>query len=195
MRRNLPFAMKTSFLFESSITAAFFAVMYFLLYQVQVHVLTDFDFLPMASILFLPAGVKFIAMVVGQAAGVMGIAIGMQLVERHQGMPFDVLTAIPHLLVWLLLPYALLRAYLVKNHLTHDLSALTTYQLVVLASVASIVSSLGTQLYFFGIHDPQYPLLRGMWSMTVGDVSGIAVSLGFIVVVRRVFIKRERISS
>ena len=195
MSRNLPFAMKTSFLFESFITAAFFAVMYFLLYQVQVHVLTDFDFLPMASILFLPAGVKFIAMVVGQAAGVMGIAIGMQLVERHQGMPFDVLTAIPHLFVWLLLPYALLRTYLVKNHLTQDLSALTTYQLVVLASIASIVSSLGTQLYFFGIHDPQYPLLRGMWSMTVGDMSGIALALGFIVVVRRVFVKRGRISS
>jgi len=31
--------------------------------------------------------------------------------------------------------------------------------------------------------------------MTVGYVSGIAVSLGFIVVVRRVFVKRERISS
>lgn len=195
MSQNLPQTMKTSFLFESFITAAFFAVMYFLLYQVQVHVLTDFDFLPMASILFLPAGVKFIAMVVGQAAGVMGIAIGMQLVERHQGMPFDVLTAIPHLLVWLLLPYALLRAYLVKNHLTHDLSALTTYQLVVLASIASIVSSLGSQLYFLGLDNPQYPLLRGIWSMTVGDMSGIAVSLGFIVVVRRVFVKRERISS
>ena len=195
MGRNLPQAMKTSFLFESSITAAFFAVMYFLLYQVQVHVLTDFDFLPMASILFLPAGVKFIAMVVGQAAGVMGIAIGMQLIERHQGTTFDLLTVLPHLFVWLLLPYALLRTYLVKNHLTQDLSALTTYQLVVLASVASIVSSLGTQLYFFGIHDPQYPLLRGMWSMTVGDMSGIAVALGFIVVVRRVFVKRERISS
>ena len=195
MSQNLPQTMKTSFLFESFITAAFFAVMYFLLYQVQVQVLTDFDFLPMASILFLPAGVKFIAMVVGQAAGVMGIAIGMQLVERHQGMPFDVLTAIPHLLVWLLLPYALLRAYLVKNHLTHDLSALTTYQLVVLASIASIVSSLGSQLYFLGLDNPQYPLLRGIWSMTVGDMSGIAVSLGFIVVVRRVFVKRERISS
>ena len=195
MSQNLPQTMKTSFLFESFITAAFFALLYFLLYQVQVHVLTDFDFLPMASILFLPAGVKFIAMVVGQAAGVMGIAICMQLVERHQGMPFDVLTAIPHLFVWLFLPYALLRAYLVKNYLTHDLSALTTYQLVVLASIASIVSSLGTQLYFFGIQDPQYPLLRGMWSMTVGDMSGIAVSLGFIVVVRRVFVKRERISS
>ena len=187
--------MKTSFLFESSITAAFFAVMYFLLYQVQVHVLTDFDFLPMASILFLPAGVKFIAMVVGQGAGVMGIAIGMQLVERYQGTTFDLLTVLPHLFVWLLLPYALLRTYLVKNHLTQDLSALTTYQLVVLASIASIVSSLGSQLYFLGLDNPQYPLLRGIWSMTVGDMSGIAVSLGFIVVVRRVFVKRERISS
>ncbi len=195
MSQNLPQTMKTSFLFESFITAAFFAVMYFLLFQVQVQVLTDFDFLPMASILFLPAGVKFIAMVVGEGAGVMGVAIGVQMVERYQGTTFDLLTVLSHLFVWLLLPYALLRAYLVKNHLTHDLSALTTYQLVVLASIASIVSSLGTQLYFLGLDNPQYPLLRGIWSMTVGDMSGIAVSLGFIVVVRRVFVKRERISS
>lgn len=186
--------LRTVFLVESLAIAVFFAMVYFLLYQLQMNVLTDFDFLPMASILFLPAGVKFIAMVVGQTPGVIGIAIGVQLVELHQGKAFDPFSFIPHMLVWLVLPYALLRAYLAKNHLANNMVALTSYQLFVLALIVSLVSSLATQLYFFGIHDPQYPLLRGIWSMTVGDLSGIFVSLGAIVAVRRIFEKRPRIN-
>ena len=42
--------------FETLLSVSFFAVLYFLLYQVQVKVLSDFDFLPMASILFIPIG-------------------------------------------------------------------------------------------------------------------------------------------
>ncbi len=68
-------------LFETLLSVSFFAALYFLLYQVQVKVLSDFDFLPMASILFIPAGIKFLAMVVGQAPGVVGIALGFALVE------------------------------------------------------------------------------------------------------------------
>ena len=66
-------------LFETLLSVSFFAALYFLLYQVQVKVLSDF--LPMASILFIPAGIKFLAMVVGQAPGVVGIALGFALVE------------------------------------------------------------------------------------------------------------------
>ena len=57
-------------LFETLLSVTFFAVLYLLLFQVQVKVLSDFDFLPIASILFIPAGIKFLAMVVGQVPGV-----------------------------------------------------------------------------------------------------------------------------
>jgi hypothetical protein len=42
--------------FETLLSVSFFAVLYFLLYQVHVKVLSYFDFLPMASILFIPIG-------------------------------------------------------------------------------------------------------------------------------------------
>ncbi len=95
--------------FEILLSVSFFAVLYFLLYQVQVKVLSDFDFLPMASILFIPAGIKFLAMVVGQGPGVVGIALGFALVEINAGKTLDLTAFLTHVLLWLVLPYALLR--------------------------------------------------------------------------------------
>jgi hypothetical protein len=178
--------------FETLLSVSFFAVLYFLLYQVQVKVLSDFDFLPMASILFIPAGIKFLAMVVGQGPGVVGIALGFALVEINAGKTLDLTAFLTHVLLWLVLPYALLRGYLAKSDLKNDLTSLTTYQLFVMAVIVSLTSSLAIQLYFFGLFDPQYPVLKGIWSMTVGDLSGIFLSLAFVVAMRRVFARRTR---
>ncbi len=178
--------------FETLLSVSFFAVLYFLLYQVQVKVLSDFDFLPMASILFIPAGIKFLAMVVGQGPGVVGIALGFALVEINAGKTLDLTAFLTHVLLWLVLPYALLRGYLAKSDLKNDLTALTTYQLFVMAVIVSLTSSLAIQLYFFGLFDPQYPVSKGIWSMTVGDLSGIFLSLAFVVAMRRVFARRTR---
>ncbi len=178
--------------FETLLSVSFFAVLYFLLYQVQVKLLSDFDFLPMATILFIPAGIKFLAMVVGQGPGVVGIALGFALVEINAGKTLDLTAFLTHVLLWLVLPYALLRGYLAKSDLKNDLTTLTTYQLFVTAAIVSLTSSLVTQLYFFGLLDPQYPVLKGIWSMTIGDLSGIFLSLAFVVAMRRVFARRTR---
>ena len=170
-----------------------FAASYFSLFWVQVNVLGEFDFLPMASILFLPAGVKFIAMLVGLHWGVVGIALGKVLVDIYSGsvsdlseqIPHLLVWQIPHLLVWLVAPYACMLIFLKQKDLSQTLDGLTTFDLVVLALIVSLVSSLGTQLYFFGMHEPGYPLLKGVWSMTLGDISGILFSLGAVIFIRR----------
>ena len=170
-----------------------FAASYFSLFWGQVNVLGEFDFLPMASILFLPAGVKFIAMLVGRHWGVVGIALGKVLVDIYSGsvsdlseqIPHLLVWQIPHLLVWLVAPYACMLIFLKQKDLSQTLDGLTTFDLVVLALIVSLVSSLGTQLYFFGMHEPGYPLLKGVWSMTLGDISGILFSLGAVIFIRR----------
>jgi len=170
-----------------------FAASYFSLFWVQVNVLGEFDFLPMASILFLPAGVKFIAMLVGRHWGVVGIALGKVLVDIYSGsvsdlseqIPHLLVWQIPHLLVWLVAPYACMLIFLKQKDLSQTLDGLTTFDLVVLALIVSLVSSLGTQFYFFGMHEPGYPLLKGVWSMTLGDISGILFSLGAVIFIRR----------
>lgn len=162
-----------------------FAASYFSLFWGQVNVLGEFDFLPMASILFLPAGVKFIAMLVGRHWGVVGIALGKVLVDIYSGSVSDLSEQIPHLLVWLVAPYACMLIFLKQKDLSQTLDGLTTFDLVVLALIVSLVSSLGTQFYFFGMHEPGYPLLKGVWSMTLGDISGILFSLGAVIFIRR----------
>ena len=162
-----------------------FAVSYFSLFWVQVNVLGEFDFLPMVSILFLPAGIKFLAMLVGRHWGVVGIALGKFLVDTYFGYPGNAMDAATHIVLWLVLPYVCLLAYLVKKDTKQTLDDITTYDLVVLALIVSLTSSLGTQFYFFGMHEPGYPMLKAVWSMTIGDFSGILVALGLVIVVRR----------
>jgi hypothetical protein len=170
---------------ERLILTAVFALAYFSLYWVQINVLGEFDLLPMVSILFLPAGVKFIAMLVGRHWGVFGIALGKVLVDIYSGSVGDLSEQIPHLLVWLVAPYACMLIFLKQMDLSQTLDGLTTFNLIVLALITSLVSSLATLFYFFGNYEPGYPLLKGVWSMTMGDFSGILVVLGLVVSVRR----------
>ena len=144
----------------------------------------EFDFLPMASILFLPAGIKFLAILVGRHWGVVGIALGKVLVDRYFAFSSNTIDVM-HLVLWLVLPYVCMSAYLVKKDAKQTLDGVTTYDLVVLALIASLVSSFGTQTYFFGMNESEYPLLKGVWSMTIGDFSGILFVLGLVVCVRR----------
>lgn len=122
-------------------------------------------------------------MLVGRHWGVVGIALGKFLVDAYFGYP-NAMDAI-HIVLWLVLPYVCLLAYLVKKDTKQTLHDITTYDLVVLALIVSLTSSLGTQFYFFGMHEPGYPMLKAVWSMTIGDFSGILVALGLVIVVRR----------
>jgi hypothetical protein len=183
---------------ERVILTAVFALAYFSLFWVQVNVLGEFDFLPMASILFLPAGIKFLAMLVGRHWGVVGIALGKFLVDTYFGYPGNAMDAATHIVLWLVLPYVCLLAYLVKKDTKQTLDDITTYDLIVLALIVSLTSSLGTQFYFFGMHEPGYPMLKAVWSMTIGDFSGVLVALGLVIVVRRLmtwFADRQTIST
>ena len=175
-------------LVERLTTTCFFACTYFLLYMVQIKIMESFEFLPMASILFLPAGVKFLAMLVGRGAGVAGIIIGVGLVNQSTGetQNFAHMHAYA-LLVWILLPYVLLSAYLNKRGHGHNLNGLTTFDVVMLVIMVSFVSSVGAQLYWNGWGPAEFPLLRAIWGMFIGDISGIFLMLGIVIVARRLF--------
>lgn len=48
-------------------------------FWIQVNYLTAFDYLPKASLFFLPAGVRLIAFVAARSAGLVGISLGVML--------------------------------------------------------------------------------------------------------------------
>jgi hypothetical protein len=91
------------------------------------------------------------------------------------------------LFVWILLPYVLLSAYLNKRGHGHNLNGLTTFDVVMLVIMVSFVSSIGAQLYWNGWNPAEFPLLRAIWGMFIGDISGIFLMLGIVIVARRLF--------
>jgi|TARA_B110000503_G_scaffold12565_1_gene17118 hypothetical protein len=174
-------------LVEYLITTVFFTCTYFLFYMVQVKVLGDFDFLPMVSILFIPAGVKFLAMLVGRGAGVFGVLVGVELVNLYTGKSLDMLQIGLHAVGWILLPYACMVAYLRQREHGQNLIGLTTFDVIALVIVVSLVSSIGSQLYWNGFDAAGVPLIRAIWGMFVGDIAGIFLALGVVLVTRKVF--------
>jgi hypothetical protein len=139
--------------------------------------------------IFLPEGVKFLAMLVGQTAGVGGVAVGITL-DKHFTtetkkiyMHIDMFSMV----LWILLPHKLLRVYLNERGHGKHLGALTACDVLVLTTMVSFVSSLGAQLYWHEWNTPFDPLLRVMWGIFIGDTSGIFLILGIVIVTRRLF--------
>ena len=81
----------------------------------------------------------------------------------------------------------LLSAYLNKRGHGHNLNELTTFDVVMLVIMVSFVSSIGAQLYWNGWGSAEFPLLRAIWGMFIGDISGIFLMLGIVIVARRLF--------
>lgn len=164
------------------------ALMYFASFAFQVNMMKEFDLLPMASMLFIPASIKFIALLVGGFAGLAGLAIGSILVEVYiLAIDLSFVSKSVHILAWLILPYICLLAYIQRYKLKGDLGNLNGYHVILMAVVMSFVSSLGTQLVSHGIYDDSYPLLKGVWSMMIGDISGIFLVFGVGIGLRRLF--------
>jgi hypothetical protein len=92
-------------------------------------------------------------------------------------------------LLWLVFPYVFLSLYLSRKRLSDDLTRLSAYHLTVLAVGTSLISSAGAQLLFFLEKKPVYSLLQSAWSMSIGDISGILVTLLFVAAARRTFVR------
>ena len=92
-----------------SITAA---VTYFCFFVLQVKLMPDFDLLPKASIFFLPAGVKFLSVLLLRWWGLGGIMIGKILVQSYLGEQISLLHDTMEMLLWLVVPYLCLVGYM-----------------------------------------------------------------------------------
>jgi uncharacterized membrane protein len=180
----------------SSIILSFsFAVIYFCSYVLQVQILADFDFLPRASIFFLPAGIKLVAILVGKFRGVLGVLIGRLLVEQYLGTPLLNAHLLMELIFWAVVPYALATAYLKKCDLELDLKDLTTYRLLMLSIIVAFSSSLGVQVFRYVTSSMlEFPLQKAIWSMTVGDLSGMFAVLAMVIFVTR-YLKKQTINA
>jgi hypothetical protein len=154
------------------------AVTYFCSFVLQVEWLPAFDFLPTASIFFIPAGVKFVSVLLLRWWGLGGILVGRILVQLYLGEEISLFHDSMEMLLWLLVPYLCMVGYMRVKEIQLSLENLTTYHVVVLSLIFSFTSSLGTQLLnSVSGYDTQVGLPKAIWAMTVGDFSGILLIL------------------
>ena len=177
-------------LISNIVMSALFGLAYFTCFVMQVEVLSDFDFLPTASILFVPAGVKFLALLILRWWGVFGIALGRAFVHLYTGQEIFAAHEIIELFLWVVLPYLCMIAYMEKQKLNLSLVDLTTFHLVALCMILSVTSSLGTQVWdYWSGYKFTISIPKATWAMTVGDFSGMLLTMFAIILVQRFRLK------
>lgn len=178
------------------VLAACFACLFIGAFYTQFHFFTAFDFLPSASILFLPAGVKLLAMVVGRWWGILGLFVANDIIEYvFNELPLGFEPYVVRPLVYLLVPYLVLQLLMRQNSIAKDLANLTVYHIVLLAITTSFVGSFVFQWYLYNVSGGHIDLSSAVWSMTVGDVSGIFVSLVLVILLRRLVVHWSGVES
>jgi hypothetical protein len=175
-------------------SSATVAVTYFCFFVLQVELLPEFDFLPTASIFFIPAGVKFLSVLILRWWGVGGVLVGRILVQLYLGEEISLFHDSMELLLWLVVPYLCLMGYMQVKEIQPSLENLTTYHVVVLSLIFSFTSSLGTQLLdFVSGYQMQVGLPKAIWAMTVGDFTGILLILFLVASINKMLRSRQRI--
>ncbi len=163
-----------------------FAIAYFLVFAFQASVMVDFEFLPSASLLFLPAGVKLLAMLSGRWHGLLGLYLGKLAVDFFLlDAPFTFEILVTHPLIWILPAFVALQLVLTYFSISDDLSNLRTVHLIAMAMVTSLISAVVNQTHLVFVDQSHTAWLKGVWSMTMGDVSGIAFTMIVIMIGRR----------
>lgn len=159
----------------------FCALLYAGSFWIQANYLAAFDYLPKASLFFLPAGVRLVAFVVARSAGLVGIALGAMLT-----MTMDTSWHPPHwhdyisiIFFQCVIPYYGSIFFAKRIDLDNDLKRIRLWQIVAIALAISILNGISINTYLLienVIHlDDAFKL--GTLATTFGDMTGIAITL------------------
>jgi hypothetical protein len=168
--------------FQNLVLAAIFAVVYYVTFLLQLHWLSSLDFVQGVSLLFLPAGIKMLAIVVGGTWGIGGVFVTSMLLSPFvwgdQGFAYVLLAQI----VWAGVPY--LTYKILKRQLQIDemLLSLKGSHIVLLAVATSLTSSLADRSFRYAAGQLEGGMFNtSVWAMMLGDVGGIVVVLSLAV--------------
>ena len=153
---------------------------YVLTFWMQAKYMTRFDYMPRASLFFIPAGVKLVAFIVSRSAGLVGISLGTLLtlsMDTSWNPPFwgDFVSSFQF---FCLLPYLGTLGIMKVLGIDRDLRQMSVVQLMALSVLASVVNGLCINAYMLlegAIDFHEFNI--GTLAATAGDVTGIAFTL------------------
>ena len=160
-------------------------------FWIQSNYLSYFDYMPWASLFFLPAGVKLIAFIVARGAGFLGVSAGTALTLHldKSWNPPEVHDYVTSFEFFCLIPFVgtLLIQRLLK--IRADLVGITGIQVVLLVVLGALINGVSINIYMF-IEDmiSMQDVGVGILATMFGYVTGIA----FLMVVMSIYLGVKR---
>lgn len=137
-----------------------------------------FEYLPGVSLLFLPAGVKLVALLVAGVWGVLGVGLAGLWMAAGVWQDAQWLPLLGNIVVWLGVPYFVIVLLMRLLGVARDLSNLRYLTLLFMAVVAILAQSLAGNLYAMLAHGRSASeVLPATFAMAVGDLVGAGIVL------------------
>lgn len=136
------------------------------------------EYAPGVSLLFLPAGVKLVALLVAGGWGVLGLGLAALMMAKGIWTDGNLFALIGNIVVWLGVPYLLIESLLRWKSVKRDLSNLTFPFLLLIVVVVTSLSSIANSAYAVAAHGRKSDdLLPSALAMAVGDFVGAGLML------------------
>ena len=164
--------------FQNLALAVIFAAVYYLAFWLQLHWLSSFDFVQGVSLLFLPAGIKMLSIVVGGAWGIGGVFVTSILLSPFVWGDHGFVYALLAQIVWAGVPFVAYQILKRQLHIDELLLSLKGSHIVLIAVTISLTSSLADRSFRYAAGQVQGDVFNAsVWAMALGDMGGIVVVL------------------
>lgn len=135
---------------------------------------------PGVSLVFIPAGVKLVALLVAGGWGLLGLAGAALWMAAEVWVQSGVGELVGNIAVWLGVPFVVVELMLRLLGIQRDLSNLTFWPLLMIGTAATAASSFASSAYAVGFHGRQEADWMGSaLAMLLGDIVGA----GLVVIV------------
>lgn len=141
------------------------------------------EIMPGVALVFLPAGVKLVSILVADKWGLIGVGLAALWMASDVWSTAGILPLLGNILVWLGVPYLVVRLMLAWLKIDEVLSKLSFWNLLAIDVVATTIQAIASNLYAISVHgrDPR-DLFYGTAGTILGDFIGTGVMLALMLI-------------
>ena len=167
-----------------AVLCAFFFLLYLACFKLNTWLFSSQIYTQGVAWVFLPAGIKLLAVMVGGWWGLLGVAAaGLWIADTEVWTGGDWIAHLGNIVVWLVIPFVALQPVFRWWQLKPDLSNLTFHRLFVINAVFTAVSAVGTSAYAWWVYERRdADFVATSIAMSFGDFVGTLLVMGAILV-------------
>lgn len=162
--------------------SALFCLIYLASFELNAWLFSEEVYAQGVAWVFLPAGIKLLAVLVGRWWGLLGVALaGLWVTHSEVWSSGDWLAHFGNISVWLVLPFLVITVLIKHWQLEPDLSNLSYERLFVINAVFTSVAAVGSSAYAWWVYDRRdADAVAAAIAMAVGDFVGTILVMGLV---------------